>query len=217
MPPAAPRPSAAPPCPAVERPRPARDEIAALAPPALVARYRTGVENFDPRMFELSDEQLDMPFLPSLNVGRWPVRVLLGHVADAELAYTHRLRRAFAEQDPVLSVWDENAFIDAGIYGTAGAGGGAHPIGGFLAVVHTLRRWTSEWLLTLAPEHWERRALHPERGAESIRTMLALATWHLEHHAWFLNAKVERFLGPAPAADDAPGGCGPSCGCRHGH
>jgi len=213
-------------------------EVAALeAQPTedLIARYMDGLENFDSRIFELSDEQLDTAFLPDAGVGRWPARVLLGHLADAELAYVHRMRRAVAEDRPVLAAWDENAFIDAGMYGCTeekavkkesacccggscgggggGGGGSDHPIGGFLAVVHTLRRWTGEWLATLTPEQLGRPGLHPERGPLTVRHMLALSTWHLEHHARYLNAKVEKFLGPAP--EEPEGGCGPSCGCRH--
>jgi hypothetical protein len=120
--------------------------------------------------------------------------------------YTHRMRRAVAEDSPVLSSWDENAFIDAGLYGD-----GRQPVAGFVAVMHTLRRWTAEWLATLTPAQLARQALHPERGAESVRDMLVLAVWHLEHHARFLNAKVCRMLGPA--SPEPSGGCGAGCGC----
>jgi hypothetical protein len=137
------------------------------------------------------------------------VRVLLGHLADAELVFSHRMRRAVAEENPVLAVWDENAFIDAGLYN-----GGRYPIGGFVAAIHTLRRWTSEWLATLTPEQLARQAMHPERGPETVRWMLVLTTWHLEHHARFLNAKVCKMLGPAPEEAAVEGGCGPGCGCH---
>src|ERR1044071_1538478 len=72
------------------------EQISALATPALLARFRKGVENLDRRMFWLKDAQLDSAFLPSAGVGRWPVRVLLGHLADAELAVAHRMRRTVA-------------------------------------------------------------------------------------------------------------------------
>jgi hypothetical protein len=182
-------------------------EIEAQPIAELVARYRQGLAGFDNRLFELSDEQMDQAFLPDAGVGRWSVRTLVGHVADAELAYTHRMRRAVAEENPVLSGWDVEAFIDSGLYSD-----GRHPVPAFVAVIHTLRRWTAEWLLTLTPAQLERQALHPERGPESVRHMLALATWHLEHHARYLNAKVCRILGPAPE-ESAGGGCGAGCGC----
>lgn len=220
--------------PAVERPRPRIEDFRMLDTLALIARYRRGIESFDRRIFFLDEERLDMAFLPDAGVGRWPIRVLVGHLADAEIATVHRVRRAVAEDHPVIAAWDENAFIDAGVYGRsssaknageplpAGPGGSAFPLAGFVAVVHTLRRWMSEWLLTLTPSQWERAALHPERGELSVRTLLDYDAWHLEHHAWYLNAKVERLLGPDTAEEpdqtpaSAQGGCGSGCGCKKG-
>lgn len=194
--------------------------IEVLATPELVARYRKGVENFDKRLFALDAEQLDMAFLPEPNVGRWPVRVLLGHLADADLAQSHRMRRAVGEDHPVLSLWDENSFIDNDVYGLRSqpADGSTEArnqrsrmaVAGCVALIHTLRQWTGQWLATLNEKQWARRALHPQRGPVSVRTMAALMTWHLEHHARYLKAKLE-LLAPAGAASEE--GCGPGCGC----
>lgn len=175
-------------------PPPTRELFSGLDHAALVARYGIGVERFDRRVFELDNSQLDSAFRPESGVGRWPVRVLLGHLADAEVAFVHRLRRVVAEDGPVFALWDENAFIDRGLYGREGRGE-AHPVGASVAVVHTLRRWTTPWLETLEPADWARKAMHPERGEQSTRLILEYATWHVEHHAWFLNAKIQRFLG----------------------
>lgn len=185
----------------------ALEQIARMADSELIQRYRRGLELVDARVFELSDEQLDMAFLPDAGVGNWPARVLIGHLADAEIAYTHRMRRAVAEDSPVVNAWDENAFVDAGLYA-----GGKHPIAGFIAVIHTMRRWTAEWLATLAPDQLQRRAMHETKGEVSVRTMLEYTTWHLEHHVAFLNAKICKFLGPAPEGGCCGGGGG-GCGC----
>lgn len=197
--------------------------------PALVKRYRKGVEHFDRRLFSLTEEQMDMAFLPDAGVGTWPVRVLLGHLADAELLFIHRMRRAFAEQNPVLSVWDEQAAIDSGIYGNGAMPPAStpeaskarvhHALGGFVAVIHTLRQWGAAWLATLSDEDFAKKAMHPERGEQTIKTIAAYNTWHLEHHARFLNAKMERLLGPRPE-EEMTGGCcgggGGGCGCKGG-
>lgn len=209
------------------------EQIAALPTAALLTRFRKGVENLDRRMFWLKDAQLDSAFLPTAGVGRWPVRVLLGHLADAEMSFAHRMRRTVAEDHPVLAVWDENAFIDAGLY-TAGAPtpiGAGGSVAGFVAVIHTLRQFTAQWLANLSEDQFTRRAMHPERGEITVRDMLVYATWHLEHHARFLRAKLDKMLGPdirpkgqptpvppshvtAPVpASAAVGACGPGCGC----
>jgi hypothetical protein len=187
-------------------PAPHLPDFLAMSAPDLLARYAISIERFDRRVVQLKDDQIDMAFLPDAGggggggggVGRWPVRILLGHLADAELAFVFRMRLVVAEDHPVFTPWDENAFIDNDLYGLKpGAPGQPRlSIGGPIAAIHTLRKWTAEWLRSLDPTQWERTGLHPERGEQSVRTILAYATWHLEHHARFLNAKVEKFLAP---------------------
>jgi hypothetical protein len=171
-------------------PRPHIDQFLAMTPQGLLSHYRIGVENFDRRVFGLTDEQLDMAWLPEAGVGRWPCRVLLGHLADAEVFFVGRMRQVVAEERPIFGVWDEEAFIDSGLYRAEG-----QPVGAFIAVIHTLRKWTAEWLATLSPEQFDRKAMHPVRGEQTTRMVLAYDAWHLEHHAWYLNAKVERLAG----------------------
>ncbi|MGH7244548.1 MAG: DinB family protein [Phycisphaerales bacterium] len=193
-------------------------EIAALPLGEILARYRRGVANYDPRVFSLDAEQLDRAFLPDANVGRWSVRMLLGHMADAEIAFVHRMRRAIAEDRPVLAVWDENAFIDSGLYNIpreVQQGDPASLIGGFVAVLHTMRMWSFQWLSGLTPEQFKRVAMHPERGEQHVIDILAYSIWHVEHHSRFLQLKCDRMLGPVEEAlamgAGASGGC---CGGR---
>ena len=193
------------------------DQIAAMETAQLVQRCRSSVAVFDPRVFALSDEQLDQAFLPEAGCGRWPVRVLLGHLADAETVLTHRIRRAIAQPGAAIEYWDEDAFIDSGLYAGGGEGDPAEvppPVGAFVGTVYTIRQWMGEWLGTLRPEAWSRSVLHPQTGPMSVRDIANYQTWHLEHHAGFLAAKVARFLGEMPAEGCSPGGCGhPGCGC----
>lgn len=197
--------------------RPMLEDLGVLSQADLLRRCAIGVENLDVRVLHMTDEQLDTAFLPDAGVGRWPARVLLGHLADAEMVLTHRARRIIAEESPVLHVWDEDAFVDGGVYGGASLRRGSPPpnIGGMVATVYTLRAWMCEWLGTLDDVVWRRQGLHPQRGPMTLRQVWEYNTWHLEHHAWYLNAKVERLLGPAPAAGAAVG-CGAGCACAPG-
>lgn len=174
----------------------------------LLVRYLRGVENFDSRVFDLTDEQTDREFAPEEGAGRWSVRTLLGHLADAEMVFTHRIRRIVAEDGPVLALWDQDAFIDGGIYGPELRS----PVAGFVAAVHTMRRWTAELLLALTPEQWERTAMHPEQGQIGMLKLVEYATWHVEHHAGFLKQKLDVMLGECEQPE--AGGCGAGCGCR---
>lgn len=197
----------------------------------LIARYRKGVENYDRRVFWLSASDIDTAFLPDAGVGRWPIRVLLGHLADAEVSFVHRMRKTAAEERPVLQAWDEEAFIDANLYGHVPQGGMTPPLseeaskarvasalGGFVAVVHTLRQWTGAWLESLPEDAFSREAMHAVRGPQTLKEILAYATWHVEHHARFLKLKVDRLTGAgscaSPTKDGAEGGCGAGCGCK---
>lgn len=182
----------------------------------LVRRFAIGVEWFDPRLFHLAEEDLDRSYKPESGVGRMSIRALVTHLADCELVYLHRIRRAVAEETPMLGVFDHDAFVEAPFSGPGGRGGVsmAPPVAGAVAVVHTLRRWALDWLFDMDEATQNRAALHPERGSMTVRDIVSMATWHLEHHSAFLNAKVESLLGPIPEPGPMPqGGCGPGCGC----
>jgi hypothetical protein len=178
---------------------PAVDSFIQMELDFLLNRFAFGVQHFDKRVVELKPDQLDMAFLPDApgEVGRWPCRVLLGHLADAEVAFAFRMRRVVGEDNPLLEPWDENAFIDNGLYGTPETPADRRPnIGAFVATIFTLRKWTHEWLRSLPAGAWTRKGLHKERGEQTLKTIVAYDTWHLEHHAVLLNRKVARFLGP---------------------
>jgi len=191
----------------------------------LIARYRKGVENFDHRLFQLTAAELDTAFLPEADVGRWPVRVLVGHLADADLAHSHRMRRAVGEDRPLLSAWDENAFIDNDVYGLriedqspeARNHRVTSAVAGAVALIHTVRQWTGQWLMTLTEAQWARAAMHPEKGELTVRRIVAMTTWHMEHHARFLRCKLDKLVGPEgrERAEKSGGGCGEGCGCKH--
>ncbi len=161
----------------------------------LLNRYSGWAAHVPTRVLELEDEYLDTAFVESAGLGRWPARVLIGHLADCELVYTHRMRRVASEDNPTINGFDTDAMIDAGLYGNQ-SGGTDKPIGAYIAVIHTLRTWTAEWLSTLDDQAFERKGLHQEDGPVSIEGLLAKAVWHIEHHAVFLNRKVDHLLGP---------------------
>jgi hypothetical protein len=208
--------------------------FASLPTRDLIARYRKGVENYDRRVFWLSASDIDTAFLPDAGVGRWPIRVLLGHLADAEMVLVHRMRKVVAEDKPVLHYWDEDAFIDANMYGHVPSGTAQPPLsdeaskarvaaalGGFVAVVHTLRQWTGAWLESLDDAAFLREGMHTQAGPQSLKSILAYDAWHIEHHARFLKLKVDRLTGNAPSrAPTVREGvasspcCGPNCGCK---
>lgn len=207
------------------------DEIASLPTLHMLMRAKKGIEHLDQRVFQLTESQIDQAFLPSANVGRWPIRVLIGHLADAEVAAVHRMRRIVGEDNPVVSGWDEDSFVDANLYQNAPKQYAdnlesdharvMHALGGSMAVIHTLRQWSCQWLMSLDESAWDRTMMHPQRGAVSLRKYVALNTWHVEHHAKFLTQKLDH-MGIPHEVEEVGGCCGGSgggggggCGCKH--
>jgi hypothetical protein len=168
-----------------------------LARPELLARFAVGVEWLDPRIFHLSDDQVDQAFLPDAGVGRWSVRALMSHLADAEMVLLGRIRTAIALDRPIVANFDEEAFLASDLYGP-GASAQSQiraPVAGSVALLHTMRRWAIDWLGDLTESQLERSVLHPERGELTARRILAYDVWHLEHHIAICNRKVARLLG----------------------
>ncbi len=180
-----------------ERPIP-REHYVDLSIEELLSRYAEGTTRLDKRLLDLSDDQLDTTFHhlrdPERSLtGGWACRQLVGHLADAEIAMVFRMRRTVAEEGPVLQNWDEEAFIEQGLYARLGADS-RPPVAGSVAVIHTLRLWTSDWLKTVPKDAWSRKSLHTAHGPMTLREHLAHDVWHLEHHAWFLSSKLDCLL-----------------------
>lgn len=176
------------------------ESYASLGIDELVSAYARGVDEIDPRVAELSAEQVDTAFLASAGVGKLPIRVVIGHLADADVVFSHRMRRAVAEDGPILADFDHEAFIDAGLYGVVSPREGdearaAPALGASIAAMHAVRQWTASWLVTLRAEDLAREALHPANGAMSVRRMVEYMTWHAAYHGVFIRAKVEKLVG----------------------
>ncbi len=198
-------------------PRPSMREIRDLDASTLCARMHQGLSLFDPRVVELDNDLVSQAWLENAGVGTWPIRVLIGHLADCETVMTHRCRRIIAEDNPTLNLWDEHAFIDGGIYGCTEGSTLLPPMGGDLAMIHTTRSWLVVLLMQLNEDQWNRQGMHPTNGPMTVREIANYNCWHLEHHAWYLNAKIEKIAGPLPPQEDCGGGggCGKSsCGCH---
>lgn len=188
----------------IRGPVPHYEELAALPGSELVARYALGVERIDKRIFDLTDDQLDTAFLESAGVGKWPIRVLLGHLAECEVLNTLRLRKTAAEEGPIFEGFDPEPYIDQGLYKLQPAGGSGDSAraacGAFIATIHTLRAWMHGWLLTVDDAVWVRNALHTKRGEFTFRGLLSLTVWHVEYHAAFIPKKVDLLMGRPGAA-----------------
>jgi hypothetical protein len=111
--------------------------------------------------------------------GKWTGKQILAHLADAELAIAFRIRQVLAQDRHQIQPFDESAW--ARRYENVDH---EAALASFLAA----RRWNLALLRTLTPADLEREAFHPERGPETLGTIVRLLAGHDFNHL----AQLER-------------------------
>jgi len=115
----------------------------------------------------------------SYGPGKWTGRQILAHLADAEVGVAFRIRQILSEENHRIQPFDESAwarrYADVDVE-TA--------LASFLA----LRRWNLALLRGLSPADLDREAFHPERGPETLGTVIRMLAGHDLNHL----AQLER-------------------------
>lgn len=117
----------------------------------------------------LGEEGLARRFGP----GKWTGREVVGHLADVEIGTGFRIRQMVTLTDHVVQPYDQDAWarpypkLDARLAARAFA---------------ALRAWNLSYYRTLSPADLARVAMHPERGEESVETLLRMAAGHDRNH-----------------------------------
>ena len=121
--------------------------------------------------FQRSDADLAATYAP----GKWSVRYLLHHLADAETVMAERIRRVISEGRRVLWAFDQDAWATGLGYDTmplalsrdafAAARAGTR----YLATAHYERHGHVEWV-------------HSETGVRTLKEEFDKVAWHNEHH-----------------------------------
>ncbi len=116
----------------------------------------------------LSEERLGRRPEPN----EWSVAELLGHLWDAEIAYSFRARAILAQDEPRLIGYDQDA------WGTL-----ARPVFGELLSAFTALREANLALLEGTPEErWDRSGIHDERGPLSYGLLTREIAGHDRAH-----------------------------------
>jgi DinB superfamily len=105
--------------------------------------------------------------------GKWTAAQILCHLADAELAIGFRSRQAAVEPNHRIQPFDQDQWAQNYARQDAAAA---------LNSVVALRQWNLSFWRTLAAEDLRRVAFHPERGDESVETILKLLAGHDLNH-----------------------------------
>jgi hypothetical protein len=140
--------------------------------PDLLERYRRGPEVLAMVLTGVFGEEED--FVPA--PGKWTIRQLIAHLADAELVGAHRFRQVIAEDNPTLIAYDQDAW-------TANLDYARRKPKQSLETFRRVRAENFELLKELPESAWLRTGNHSERGPVSLRELLEGYAGHAESHA----------------------------------
>jgi hypothetical protein len=139
---------------------------------ALLERFRRGPELLAVVLTGVFGEEEDFITAP----GKWSIRQILAHLADAELVGAHRFRQVLAEDSPTLIAFDQEAWARNLDYARRKP----------KQSLDTFRRQRGEnyELLKNLPESaYERAGNHSENGRMTLRQLLEGFAGHAESHA----------------------------------
>lgn len=119
----------------------------------------------------LNDQQLDTPYGP----GKWTIRQVVHHLADAHMNAFIRFRLILTEDGPTIKPYNQDEW--AKLPDTMKA-----PVEPSLAIIKGVHeRWVA--LMDSTPDPtWSRGAHHPERGNTTLDDLLKIYSHHGESH-----------------------------------
>lgn len=119
----------------------------------------------------LTDEQFDTPYRP----GGWTVRQVVHHVPDSHMNAYVRFKLALTEEAPTIKPYEEARWAELPDTRLT-------PPEVSLSLLDNLHeRWVII-LRNMAPEDFDRKLQHPEKGLLTLDAMLSLYAWHGRHH-----------------------------------
>ena len=123
------------------------------------------------RYFDLGEEQLALTYAP----GKWSVKYLLHHLADAETVLYDRIRRTISEPRQVLWAFDQDKWATGLDYSRM-------PLDLSRGIFEAVRAG----VIYQARMHYESRGhleyVHSETGVRTLKDEFDKVAWHNEHH-----------------------------------
>jgi DinB family protein len=140
--------------------------------PNVLERYRRGPEVLAVVLTGVFGEEEDFTPAP----GKWSIRQIIAHLADAELVGAHRLRQVIAEDNPTLIAFDQDAWA-------RNLGYSRRKPKQSLETFRRVRAENYELLKDLPESAFERIGTHSENGPMTLRRLLEGFAQHAESHA----------------------------------
>jgi hypothetical protein len=121
--------------------------------------------------FKASDQQLARSYAP----GKWTVRFILHHLADAETVLFDRIRRVISEPRQVLWAFDQDAWAKGLDYSRV-------PLDLSRRMYESVRAG----VIYQARQHYDKSGhlafVHSETGVRTLKDEFDKVAWHNEHH-----------------------------------
>jgi uncharacterized damage-inducible protein DinB len=144
----------------------------------LISAYEQGVEELRVAVAGMTKEQLcSRPV-----AGRWSTLEVVCHIADCEQFFADRMKRTVAMDRPLLLGADGFRYPEPLCYQE-------HDLEQEIDLVAATRRQMARTLRLVAPDAWQRTAVHSETGLVMLRQLLLHAVNHLRHHLRFVAEK----------------------------
>jgi uncharacterized damage-inducible protein DinB len=144
----------------------------------LISAYERGVEDLRVAVTGMTVEQLRSRPV----AGKWSTLDVVCHIADCEQFFADRIKRTVAMDRPLLLGADGFRYPEPLRYQE-------HDLAEELALVAVTRQQMARTLRLVAPDAWQRTAVHSETGLVTLRQLLLHAINHLRHHLRFVTEK----------------------------
>lgn len=123
------------------------------------------------RYFDLSNDELARTYAP----GKWSVRFILHHLADAESVLSDRIRRTISEPRQVVWAFDQDAWATGLDYSQMP-----------LDLSRRIFEANRAGIIHLARQHYDKSGhlefVHSETGVRTLRDEFDKVAAHNEHH-----------------------------------
>src|SRR5664280_892114 len=150
--------------------------------PALLERFRRGPELLAVVLTGVFGDEED--FLPA--PGKWSIRQIVAHLADAELVGAQRFRQVVAEDNPTLVAFDQDAWARNLDYARRKPKQS-------LETFRRIRAENYDLLKGLAQPAFDRSGNHTANGPMTLRQLLEGYAGHSESHARQLQEMREAY------------------------
>lgn len=137
----------------------------------IIERFRSGHGRLERSIDDLGEYQLE--FRPAPN--KWNIREIVIHLCDSEIVAAHRIRRVLAEDEPLLTSYDQDKWASRLSYNKRNLHHATE-------LFKLLRKSTSELFEDLSENDWQRTGVHDEHGKMSLIDLVRLYAEHCESH-----------------------------------